>query len=255
MKLFLSDLDNTLIYSHRRQLNGDKRLVELYEGRPCSYMTERAQALLREVREKLLFLPCTTRSVAQYQRIELLPGWQPAQALVANGGILLERGQVEPRWYAESVARCEAAGRELERAQQLLEQHQLRLLPVKLVDGLFLFTKSQEPQLLQRQLEQQLDLQQVQVGLQGQKVYVLPQSLNKGAALQRLRQRYPQAYVYAAGDSAFDVPMLLAADFAIAPEALAEQLLDQRHKLLVPAEQQLSDVMLEYLCGQVEATL
>ncbi len=249
MNLFLSDLDNTLIYSQRRELGGAKNNVEWYEGRQISFMTIHAQTLLQEVRKKLLVLPCTTRSIAQYQRISLLPDWQPEQALVANGGILLEQGKVEPKWYAESRNYYDEVSDEMERARFLLERQADRLLPVKLIDGLFLFTKSSAPQQLQTKLQQQLDLQQVQIGLQGQKVYVLPKRINKGAALQRLRQRYPQAVIYAAGDSDFDVPMLLAADFALAPEALANRLTIQSHKLLVPEQQLLAEVVLEYLQG------
>lgn len=247
MKLFLSDLDNTLIYSQRRELGDAKNNVEWYEGRQISFMTVRTQTLLQKLRKKLLVLPCTTRSIAQYQRISLLPHWQPEQALVANGGILIEHGTVEPTWYAESRNYYDAVSDEMERARFLLEWHKDRLLPVTLIDGLFLFTKSAVPQQLQRKLQQQLDLQQVQIGLQGQKVYVLPRHINKGAALQRLRQRYPQAVIYAAGDSDFDVPMLLAADYAFAPEALADQLTMQKHKLLVPEQQLLAEAVLEYL--------
>ncbi len=247
MNLFLSDLDNTLLYSHRRELSRAKNNVELYEGRQISFMTVRTQTLLQEVRKKLLVLPCTTRSIAQYQRICLLPDWQPEQALVANGGILLEQGQIEPVWYAESRNYYDEVSDEMERARCLLERQTGRLLPVTLIDGLFLFTKSAAPQQLQTKLQRQLDLQQVQIGLQGQKVYVLPKRINKGTALQRLRRRYPQTVIYAAGDSDFDVPMLLAADFALAPEALADKLTRQQHKLLVPEQQLLAEAVLEYL--------
>ena len=37
MNLFLSDLDNTLIYSQRRELGGAKNNVEWYEGRQISF--------------------------------------------------------------------------------------------------------------------------------------------------------------------------------------------------------------------------
>lgn len=191
-------------------------------------MTAHTQELLRDVQEKVCFIPCTTRSVAQYRRLQLLPDWKPQFALVANGGILLEYGHVDEAWYQESLQLAEQAAEQLRLAAVLLEKAQSRILPVKWIDRLFLFTKSDEPEQLQRQLLTQLDLTQTEVLLHGQKLYVLPRQLHKGTAVQRLRCRYPQAQIFAAGDSAFDIPMLLAADYAYAPESLAEVLQAQQ---------------------------
>ena len=58
------------------------------------------------------------------------------------------------------------------------------------------------------------------------KVYCIPQSLNKGAALRRYTSRYVSRYanhfppVFAAGDSAFDISMLTAADVSFCPPGL-----------------------------------
>lgn len=248
MKLFLSDLDNTLIYSHRRDIGPHKQHVEWYEDRWISYMTKESRELLNIVRKKILFIPCTTRSIAQYQRITLLPDWQPEYALVSNGGILLKHGQIEQNWYAESLERHAAVKATMEQAQYLLEQQTNLLLPVHMVDQLFLFTKSATAENLQHYLRQHLDLTQVQVLLHGQKLYVVPQTLTKGVALERLREQYPSHYIYAAGDSCFDVPMLCKADFAFAPAALSEMLHDQPHKYLIDEHTILSEAILNYLC-------
>ena len=211
-------------------------------------MTTRTQELLRGVQEKVRFIPCTTRSMAQYQRLQLLPHWQPQFALVANGGILLEHGNVDEAWYQESLQLAEQAAEQLRLAAVLLEKAQSRILPVKWIDRLFLFTKSDEPEQLQRQLLTQLDLTQTEVLLHGQKLYVLPRQLHTGTAVQRLRCRYPQAQIFAAGDSAFDIPMLLAADYAYAPESLAEVLQAQQQKQLIPDKQLVSEAVLQALC-------
>lgn len=36
---FISDLDNTLIYSYKKNIGGDTINVEVYEGREISFMT------------------------------------------------------------------------------------------------------------------------------------------------------------------------------------------------------------------------
>ena len=50
-----------------------------------------------------------------------------------------------------------------------------------------------------------------------------PKKLNKGSAVRRFRKRVAAETVYAAGDSAFDVPMIQAADIGMAPKELLEQ--------------------------------
>ncbi|MFR6290933.1 MAG: hypothetical protein ACLUKQ_05715 [Peptococcaceae bacterium] len=247
MQLLLTDLDNTLIYSHRRDIGVQREHVEWYEGKQISFMTRKSQQLLELVRQKLLVIPCTTRSIAQYQRIQLLPAWRPLYAFMANGGVLLVNGRIEPQWYQESLDRIASAESALQQAQVLLERHTERLLPVKCIDGLFLYTKSSVPEQLRQQLEAVLDLDQVQVLLHGAKVYVMPHTLTKGAVVQRIRQRYPQSYIWAAGDSTFDVPMLQAADFAFAPEKLASHLSEQSNQYLVSEGQLLAEEMLQYL--------
>ena len=67
--VFCSDLDNTLIYSYKHEIGSDKKCVEIYQGREVSYMTNRSCELLRQVRERMLFVPTTTRTVEQYGRV------------------------------------------------------------------------------------------------------------------------------------------------------------------------------------------
>ncbi len=57
------------------------------------------------------------------------------------------------------------------------------------------------------------------------KVYVLPQKLNKGAAVRRLLEKLQRegertGTVFAAGDSGFDISMLQQAQIPFAPEDL-----------------------------------
>ena len=116
MILFFADMDNTLIYSHKRDIGSDKIGVEFYpeKNQMISYMTKTSWKLLQKVAHKLLFIPTTTRTIEQYQRINL--GFVPLYALVCNGGILLENGQENMRWYADSRELAAPAKKEIERA-------------------------------------------------------------------------------------------------------------------------------------------
>ena len=71
------DLDNTVIYSHRRPVGEPKRWVEELRGAPQSFMTEYTWSYLRRQRW-LKVIPVTTRTAAQYAGLERLTrdlGW------------------------------------------------------------------------------------------------------------------------------------------------------------------------------------
>ncbi|MYU48098.1 HAD family hydrolase, partial [Streptomyces sp. SID7803] len=92
--LVASDLDRTLIYSAAAlQLTMEDaqapRLlcVEVYKHKPLSYVTETAAGLLTDLTgaASTVFVPTTTRTRKQYQRIRL-PGGPAEFAICANGG-------------------------------------------------------------------------------------------------------------------------------------------------------------------------
>lgn len=227
MKLFCSDLDNTLIYSWRRPLAGDKRCVEWLKGQEISFVTERTLDLLREVQKKALFIPVTTRRVDQYERLSF-PGISPQYALTCNGGVLLEHGEVAEDWYRESLELVEVCRGEMERGRKLFLADPFRCFDVWFVQELFLFTKSENIEETLRRLREVLDLDKLEVLTNKDKVYLLPKVLNKGAAVERIRKRLEAEWVFAAGDSAFDVPMLEKADLGYwgGTEPFAEEMLE-----------------------------
>ena len=64
MTAFFSDLDRTLIFSHRIALPREKLVVELLNGREQSYMTCRTLAYLQNA-AWLRLVPVTMRSCEQ----------------------------------------------------------------------------------------------------------------------------------------------------------------------------------------------
>ncbi|MCI9647531.1 MAG: HAD hydrolase family protein [Lachnospiraceae bacterium] len=228
MIVFYSDLDNTLIYSYRREIGGKKRCVEVYQGREISFMSEYSYHLLQEISKKALFIPVTTRTMEQYQRIDLGIGI-PEYALVCNGGILLVNGQRDDAWYEESRNMVQGCQEALHWAAGLLEKDNNVNFEIRNIEQLFLFTKSAQPAQTAEYLRQGLAHTQVDVFSNGAKVYAVPKKLTKGMALCRFRRRIGSSVLFerqgqntafhtiAAGDSEFDIPMLQQADVALAP--------------------------------------
>ncbi len=232
MIIFNTDLDNTIIYSYKRDIGKDKICAEIYQGREISFITKRTAELLKEVNEKVLIVPTTTRTQEQYERIDLGIG-TPKYALVCNGGVLLVDGEEDRQWYDESRAMVEDCAKELEAARDTLEKEKRRTLDVRFIRELFVFTKSDEPQATVERLKMALDTKKIDVFSNGVKVYAVPKALNKGRAVRRLAQKLGAEKIVAAGDSEFDVTLLNAADTALAPKDFPlPQLLTGKYRIM-----------------------
>lgn len=244
--VFHSDLDHTMIYSYKYNIGLHKRCVEIYQNREISYMTELSAELLNQVRKQVLFVPTTTRTAEQYQRICL--GKQPPEyALVCNGGILLVQGERDLDWYAESrelVADCKEA---LEEAQRVLEADENVNFEVRNIEALFVFTKSARPEQTICRLQDYLRGSPLEIFSNGVKVYAVPKKLSKGEAVRRFRQKVQAGTVAAAGDSRFDISMLEEADLALAEYGLRGERIQGEHVVYLGENGVFSDELLKYM--------
>lgn len=250
MIIFCTDLDNTLIYSYKREIGRDKTCVEIYQNREISFMTDSSYQMLKQVKEKVLLVPTTTRTLEQYERIDLGIGI-PEYALVCNGGVLLVRGREDAKWYEESLKSVWDCQSELKKAEQYLQKDPNRSFEVRNIRKLFLFTKSEKPQESMKGLKRILNLALVDVFCNGVKVYVVPKRLSKGEAVRRFRERLGAEYVIAAGDSEFDVPMLKEADIAIMPEELNKRFHPGGNPVSIDESVVFSDRVLEYILKSI----
>lgn len=253
MDIFASDLDNTLIYSYKREIGAGKILAERYEGRDVSYMTVQSHEMLDRVFRGMLFVPVTTRSVEQYQRIWFSEVWTPKLALTTNGGVLLVDGKLDADWYEASKRLAAPAEQAMQQAQAILEDDPNRALDVRRVDGLFVYTKSTNVSETMERLWCGIDLSSVELFDNGMKIYVLPRALNKGEALRRLCARLgTDTHIFAAGDSLFDLSLLAAADTAFYPAELGYKAAVGQRAIAVTAEQGIfSDVILQALTSHM----
>ena len=241
MILFASDLDNTLIYSYRHDIGAAKRCVEIYQGREISFVTERTHALLKEIKKRVLFVPVTTRTVEQYERIDLGVG-VPEYALTCNGGVLLVNGREDDAWYEQSLRLVSDGADALSYGERLLEQDKNRCFEVRNIRGLFT---------LIAHLREKLDCEMADVFCNGSKVYIVPKKLKKGAAVLRLKEKLKADRIIAAGDSEFDISMLNCADLAFAPRELSRAKGIYKRVEFVERERVFSEVMLEILSKNV----
>jgi len=232
--IFFTDLDNTMIYSYKHDIGPDTLDVELYQGRNISFVTAKSHQYLKQVRDKMQVVPVTTRTIEQYERIDLKVG-NFEHALVCNGGILLENGKRVDKWYQESLAMIEESVETLHKAIEVLENDARRTFEVRFIEKLFVFTKCDEPEQVVEELKVLLNPSEnaceaentsvVDVFNNGTKVYVVPRILNKGRAVERFVEwkNADSEIIIAAGDSEFDISMLKVADHGLAPDGFTDK--------------------------------
>lgn len=223
--LIFADLDGTLIRSAKNRSDSDI-IVEYKNNEPITCVSENADfSLLQNV------VPVTTRSIEQYSRIHI-PYFSPEYAVCSNGGNLLFKGEVCREWLEYSQSEFEKCREEMEACKTVFENDENRSFEIRLVDGLFLFTKSTR---VSTTLENAGGFGSLNCFSVGEKVYAFPKALNKGTAVKRFIERENfHGTIICAGDSLPDIPMLDIADIAIFPDDLGS--VKAKEKLTAPRE-------------------
>ena len=221
--LVASDLDRTLIYSAAAlaltmpDARAPRLLcVEVHEARPLSYMTETAAQLLTDLGDTAVFVPTTTRTRKQYQRINL-PGPAPKYAICANGGHLLVDGVTDPDWHAQVQSRLAEQCAPLVEIQDHLmaTASPAWVRKHRIAEDLFAYLVVERellPEEWVKELAVWAENRGWTVSLQGRKIYAVPKPLTKSAAVHEVARRTGADLTLAAGDSLLDADLLLAAD-------------------------------------------
>lgn len=210
--LVASDLDRTLIYSSAALALGmpdaqAPRLlcVEVHESKPLSYMTEDAADLLARLTGEAVFVPTTTRTRKQYQRIQL-PGTAPKYAICANGGHILVDGVSDRDWHESVVRRLadECAPLSEIRAYLTATTDLSWVRKHRVAEDLFAYLVVERERLPEDWLDRfgsWAGDRGWTVSLQGRKVYAVPKPLTKSAAVREVARRTGATLTLAAGDS------------------------------------------------------
>ncbi len=274
MIILHADLDNTLIYSCKRDTGERKRCVEVYRGREASFMTERTHELLLSLMKckDVSIVPTTTRTEEQYERIDwgIQAGRRLKYALVCNGGVLLADGIEDEAWYRRSLRLASSCMDTMLEALDLLKKDRRRIFEERFIRELFVFTKCDEPEAVVSDLKENLDVSQADVFNNGNKIYVVPKALSKGSAVRRFKEymqsgaskaaRRDTAYVgteqaditAAIGDSELDISMFREADVAAAPAMLAEKSELPAGTAVMPGERLFAEEALAYILALCE---
>ncbi len=205
--IFATDLDNTMIFSHRRVLGLEDTLccVEYYNGKPLTYMTPAAIEMLNFLLSKIYVIPTTSRSISQFKRVEIFGSTE--YAIVDNGGTILYKGEPLHDWsnYINKVLESY----DLESVFEIFQNLPGLVSTPRIVDQKFLFAKSETTKSCEDFLRIKLDTKW-KVSIQGQKVYAIPMEITKGNALKFICENLvaDNQLIISAGDSNLDMSML-----------------------------------------------
>lgn len=221
-KIFMTDLDGTIIYSKNYEFDAEKVLVDKYNGYEA-FMNKHLYTSLCEFNKIVPFIPITTRSLDEYERINL--PIIPDYALVSNGAILLKDGNIDNDWLNESRKLIKESQCEMNFALEAINAvvNDFAITKLRYINDFFIFIKSDKSSELIKFLEEMLDFSTVELHHKRNKVYILPKSLSKGNALLRLKKLLHCDYVIAAGDSGMDTSMLELADKTVPCDILREK--------------------------------
>ncbi|ANU12164.1 hypothetical protein BBH88_05840 [Planococcus antarcticus DSM 14505] len=224
--LFASDLDQTLIYSRNSMgmdVTEDELVeVERYEGKPLSFMTQKSQSELWKINDAAFFLPVTTRTQAQYERVTgIFEGQQaPRFAVISNGAVILENGQPIKEWSEGIRQQCVSRKTIISDLMPEIERYFSEdwVLKVRQADDWFVYLIVDRA----RFPEEKLNFYTTAfkklgwgMSLQGRKLYFMPESITKAGAMEYIKERLGASYVIAAGDSLLDLDLLESADYSI----------------------------------------
>jgi hydroxymethylpyrimidine pyrophosphatase-like HAD family hydrolase len=226
MFLFASDLDQTLIYSRRafrsEVIEEKIQLIESVDGREISFMTLRAIELLKEISAMVTFIPVTTRTIEQYNRIQLFKDKIiPSYAVTSNGGNILHNGTIDQEWNTllkDKLRNCIEKEVIIEKFKEI--SHEEWVQPPKTADDLFCYaivSRDKVPHDELKTYTNWLSEQGWDYSLQGRKLYFVPKPINKWAAVQYIKEKTNHSFIASAGDSLLDLCLLENANYSYAP--------------------------------------
>lgn len=222
-----TDLDQTLIYSHRQAAKHRSSLagtvcVEEYENRPLSYLSLKAwQMMVQHHTEMFNIIPVTTRTLRQYRRVQF-PNLRFRYAVVLNGARILVDGIEDHKWtkkVASEVKRLDVHPVHLwEKLAHDFAGHP-EVTRVTSADDFFPYIVS--PTQNTPELDEYTHLVAAETGYirskQGRKTYLIPPNLSKATAVTELTHKLKPELTCAAGDSVLDFTMEPVVDYFIQP--------------------------------------
>lgn len=224
---FFSDLDLTLVYSHRAMKRYHDSpygamIIDMKGDEPMGYMRVHTWEVLRSVIDQgVEFIPVTTRTHTQYKHISI-PGVVPRYSIVLSGAQIMENGEENPEWrshMSNEMAKLSIQPQDLHASIE----HEAISIPgvnkIRCAEGMFVYAIKDEGE--NHELAEFFAKVQRETGYvlshQGRKSYLVPPCVDKGLSIEFLKDKVKPQHTVGAGDSVLDLPMANSVDVFIQP--------------------------------------
>jgi hydroxymethylpyrimidine pyrophosphatase-like HAD family hydrolase len=215
--LFISDLDQTLIYSHNviNNLNGtvplDLHPAEIYDKKVYSYQTLKAKNYCNILINNRCFIPATTRTIKQYKRIKLNSKKIPWE-IVYNGAVILNEGFIDKEWNNQVMSRLKNSLDVISMEVKLLSYlKEPWLIKMKRAGSWFFYFIVDRKKLDNKKINELDNLATINnwvFSQQGRKLFFIPKYVNKKEAAFYILDKFNDFDYVAAGDSKLDIELL-----------------------------------------------
>lgn len=212
--IVFSDLDRSVIYSNKF-LDTDREYenIEIYNGKEISYISLDTIKHIKKIQEDGLFIPTTTRTAEQFQRIDFpSKNIKFAWAITSNGGTILKDNKVFEGWSKE-VKRILKNACSIDKMVSNFEQY--KSLPgvtdFKIAENLFFYIVVDWNNFKVNMIEEYtslLDSKGWIFYISGRKIYFLPKDVSKENAISYLANHIGVEKFSVIGDSTMDWGML-----------------------------------------------
>lgn len=199
----ITDLDSTLIYSK----HPNHKIVEYYEGRPITFMTQKAFDTLERLvaNPNFQLIPCTLRSFEQTMRVEFLQKNMPKYMICDDGASIYVNGVLDNAYQeylnANNILKTDLVAE----MKAILENATGTYVKDNRMSFLVVIYPCHETAIFQADYVKKLMKDYpVMVERQGRKVYVLPHGLGKEVAVQYLKDVHNVEPTFTSGDGFVD---------------------------------------------------
>ena len=190
-----SDLDRSIIYS-KRFLGEDKSEleIEIYKNENISYISKKTVELIKQIKEKIEFIPTTTRTIEQFKRIEF------------------SKYDID-REYKSFINQKLKNSLHIDETMKLLEEYKniKGIKKIRKADDLFFYIVVDnnifDLKYIESFISKIKDLNW-ETYINGTKIYFLPQELKKSTAIKYICDKFGYKDAFGIGDSIMDKDML-----------------------------------------------
>lgn len=221
---FITDLDDTLIYSKKSL---DKCVcVDICRGREVCFITEQANITLKKLMSNSNFrmIPCTARSYEQTMRISFINEYLPKYMICDLGASIYIDGKKDEEWEKHLLSQGIIYPEKLIDLRDKIEKTADLSRCRKIVSNsdyflVFCFRENEEASDFYSEVNTIYFMQnKFSFSQYKSKVYCYPNKLDKSLAVLYLKSKFKLSKIITAGDSLFDYKFNKLSDISILPK-------------------------------------